>query len=563
MKESQLHYKSMFTLKFPPNVIEYDYWGKIVKKIGSWVFQKFSCEYDCTGIISSWLFTGGKWSPPNARLIKAETKIADLSNNPNLPPNYWAFRLEHPDNSFSHRIWRTDIALTYNENASLNVVIKIFFYISSGYIGPEPPLPTPTAPSIIKSLFILSNDNVFVGSQQLSRAPIEIRAGDGRDLVKRIIDKNRLCPIILIRPDLNNNINLNLIKLSKVLLGNAVIYFLSDNDEYSEIQYFTTGNFAQYNCPCNCVKIYQPQINYKNANDSKRHRFFKLDNRINTEELVKIIIQGVFRIYNIPFNDFVTCIEDIIWKEREHRISELRKTRSQQEDQEFISLLDLENKNLTTQSNLLKKQVHDFEEENITLQMEIDNSESIAKYQIDQLNQVIISQQKNQSQSNHPIQIYEIFRDLPTDLYSVLNKIGKIFEGRIVILQEAFESAREADFSDIHSSWELLWAMSTTLWELYFSEETDTANIITQFRCQSGYDLTLTESKLTKNDSRLMKQRLRQFNGKTIDITPHAKIDKIKSLRIHYYPDKIDKIIVIGHCGNHLETYGTKRRKEK
>ena len=51
-------------------------------------------------------------------------------------------------------------------------------------------------------------------------------------------------------------------------------------------------------------------------------------------------------------------------------------------------------------------------------------------------------------------------------------------------------------------------------------------------------------------------------NGKERDITPHVKAgNKARLLRVHFCVDQDEKQIIIGHCGDHLDTYGTRRRR--
>ena len=51
-----------------------------------------------------------------------------------------------------------------------------------------------------------------------------------------------------------------------------------------------------------------------------------------------------------------------------------------------------------------------------------------------------------------------------------------------------------------------------------------------------------------------------------VDITPHVKWNnKTQYLRVHFFVEHDEKAetrrIIIGHCGDHLDTYGTKRRR--
>jgi hypothetical protein len=53
-----------------------------------------------------------------------------------------------------------------------------------------------------------------------------------------------------------------------------------------------------------------------------------------------------------------------------------------------------------------------------------------------------------------------------------------------------------------------------------------------------------------------------RYDGQDVDITPHVKWGNRvpKLLRVHFYVDRQKGKLVIGHCGDHLDTYGTRRR---
>ena len=104
--------------------------------------------------------------------------------------------------------------------------------------------------------------------------------------------------------------------------------------------------------------------------------------------------------------------------------------------------------------------------------------------------------------------------------------------------------------------------MATTLHSLVFSEKAKSANFQGRFKDLTGLDQSMTEGKMTKNDNKLMARRRQIYEGRQIDITPHLKygVDDPKLLRIHFFVDEEKSRFVVGHCGGHLDTYGTRRR---
>ena len=59
----------------------------------------------------------------------------------------------------------------------------------------------------------------------------------------------------------------------------------------------------------------------------------------------------------------------------------------------------------------------------------------------------------------------------------------------------------------------------------------------------------------------LMKMRERSYGGRTVDISAHIKGRSQKNtFRLHFYIDRENELIVIGHAGCHMKTAGSHRR---
>lgn len=72
---------------------------------------------------------------------------------------------------------------------------------------------------------------------------------------------------------------------------------------------------------------------------------------------------------------------------------------------------------------------------------------------------------------------------------------------------------------------------------------------------------SLKKSGQTKKNGKMMDKRSVEFDGKEYGMQMHVKGRNPKiGFRLYCEPDKERGIIVIGHCGHHLETAGTARR---
>ena len=104
--------------------------------------------------------------------------------------------------------------------------------------------------------------------------------------------------------------------------------------------------------------------------------------------------------------------------------------------------------------------------------------------------------------------------------------------------------------------------MAVNLWPLYFESHDEEGAIDSRYQAESGYELAFHESSMTNNNASLKKLRERSYDGRTVDITPHVKGKcgkRDSKFRVHFCVDNEKKLLVIGHCGAHLETAGTRK----
>jgi hypothetical protein len=150
---------------------------------------------------------------------------------------------------------------------------------------------------------------------------------------------------------------------------------------------------------------------------------------------------------------------------------------------------------------------------------------------------------------------------LPCSLVDVLDLAARLYEDRIFIADEARKSARASGFTDLNTAWRALRAIAIHLHEVYGTG----CDIEAEFRNLSGFEVALSESSATKADRDLYRQRMRKVGSRFVYSGGHVKIGHRppQLLRIHYvYPPEA-KTIEIWHCGDHLETAGSKRGRGK
>lgn len=152
---------------------------------------------------------------------------------------------------------------------------------------------------------------------------------------------------------------------------------------------------------------------------------------------------------------------------------------------------------------------------------------------------------------------YQIPDSIPTTISELLECIEKGYPNKIVVLEEARESARGFEVKDINKAYKLIKSIPDVLHDLMFNRDGDKR---AKYADSTGFDLSMTESKMTKGDKNLAKLRVRNYNGVEIDINAHVGFGNKNPnmLRVHFFVSPSDRKIIIGHCGDHLDNFSTK-----
>ena len=156
--------------------------------------------------------------------------------------------------------------------------------------------------------------------------------------------------------------------------------------------------------------------------------------------------------------------------------------------------------------------------------------------------------------------VAECLQVIPRDLADLLKLARSIWPDRIVVLPEAMDSAKSYD-GNLAEEWDIVRGAATALYGLLFEDDDCEGRVADEFQRRTGYELTFSESSATRARADLMKMRERNYGGRTVDISAHIKGRSQKNtFRLHFYIDRENELIVIGHAGCHMKTAGSHRR---
>jgi len=555
---AQMHFACEFDLAPAPG--KATAWSDVVKGIRAWIVQKTGA-YEALGL--PWFYSGGKWKPQSASRVLVATERV-VGKGTGSAPQYWALRYEHPCEEIPFRQWRTDIGVACLGDGRYHFWLATIHWILPGYIGEEPPAPIPTSPGVVAMVLRSRLWTATAGSEILRPEPVLLAEGQGAAFEARLIDPERRCPIKLVSRDgASGQPMVNGERLARLLAGAATVQVAATPGVDREVEWFLPWAFR---CSNGTVRVYQPLVRLNLEADARRHRFFARDRieALSAEAVEDMIVRGLVRRSRAFSADGVISIDDVVGKRRELRLAELRETAS---DQSLKELVQLQGEYLTALES---------DKAGLTARVsELEGGRELAELELIELDERLAAlayerdlYRGKASEAEVRTRILEQRSDprlmvtLPGSLAEVVVRIQQLWPERIVFTERARLSAKRASFTDVGTAWKCLRSMAVVLHDLIFGGEQYSGTLEQAFLERTGFELTLTETKQTKRDKKLMALREQMYRGEEIDITPHVKYGskEPKCLRVHYHAHMRDRALVVGHCGDHLDTYGSQWR---
>ena len=552
--QTYTHFRTVFDVS--PAVPMDNAWAALVRQVRAWIARN---EKDP---IKGFFFKVGVWTGPPPKRAKVETRV--LYEGDSATPEMWAVRYEHADGDVKSRSWTTNIAITQVNQREWRFAVELTHRLKLGFVGKEPAAPQPSSPKLIKELIESPHWVSRIGSVRLSLAPRILAVGRANEFVLLLKDPQRQVPVVLVSCDRRTDVpKLDAGAMARALAGTAIVYHAESPECDLELEHFLPKSFRS---PNGTVRIYAPGADLSQEWTSTRHRFFtakEIDGE-GDEEIIGQIVRALTRSDGWRgIQSSVTSIDDIEARTRERRLAELRAagTSSVKEKQEMLDLFMIDNKALLAANCGLKQDLKaEFE-------MRQGSEDNLARrdYELKQARVSVDDARTKAAADRDALQAVLGLTEWPMEVAEVAKLAVQLGSGRLVLTDEAVRSLEKSDFAKSSEAptviWRCLRAMADDLHDLVL-QKLQTQQVAEEFKKRSKFDLTWTESKETKRDAKLMALRKIVHNGKKRDITPHVKFgNKAQLLRVHFCVDQDKKQIIIGHCGDHLDTYGTRRRR--
>lgn len=555
--EHELHYRCAFELISSERCEKS--WADVIRLIRNWVSARIPQEQS-QPLHGAWFFGGGDWRAPNSPRLSIKTERC-LGNGRDDIPQYWAMRYEHPDSDVTTRQWRTDIGVSVTGGHRLAFSLSTIHWLLPGFLGPEPPSPLPSAPRIVSNLVTSRSWEARAGSEKLTAVPFPLRDGHADLLLQHLRDAGRPCPLVLIAKDfVSSEALIDPKKLANLLAGTAVVWESESSWVDKELEQLLGREFSCWN---GMVRVYQPQVNLQSIADARRHRYFdKRDiESLGPQKTYELLVRGIVRRSRVFMPSLITDVDDVHSKNVAADLGQRFKN-AERGSKEWIALLEDDNKRLAEELKQQEDLVEQYEEENASLRESTEDAEEQVarfRYELDQAATRVQEAESVRSALSAKASVLNSISDLPNSTLGVLDLVQKIYPDRICFTEKARRSANEANLKNFNIAWKCLKSMATTLHELHFEMKLPFREIAQRFRASTGFEVAIGESETTRANRRLHSKRTETYKGRLIDISPHVKYgrDPGNCLRVHYYADPTEKLIIVGHCGAHLDTVRT------
>lgn len=553
---TNLHYQASFDVR--PKDGSPDAWRSLVKTVRAWMRDRSGLGDE---LGQSWFYTYGSCKHPTILNQFVETN-REIGEGTSDQPQFWAARMQIQDKSAPERYWRTDIGVIARDSAEFTVGVTVTNFIRPGYLGPEPIPPSFSAPKIVKSL-LADYWMPHSGDLPLTNGPLRFGVKDVPDVLQLLASTERRCPIVWVTREKTYLDPLVVPHgLSKKIAGAAAILVSEDGEAESALIDALPYRFRAKD---GMVRIYLPGVQLDAEGDSGRHRYYSKNQieDLGPSQVAVEIIRALTRRMDLGRHDAVFTLEDVQDRHRRNRLRQLREAHVPGVEYELIELFEADNKRLD-------EKVDELQKENEQLEFDLElarESERRAKDQEAIATSARVQAEKQLGLAQKALEAIAHFRKLPETVLECVEMIAELHPQRIVFTDRAFATAKDAEFNDVKSDigdvWSMLWALATDLHDLSFNQSLERRQLEQEFKSRSGCDISFTESDTTRSNPKLMAQRQFNYNGRELSMEPHAKLDRSdrkRYLRVHFAVDKESGLIVVNHCGDHLENAATRKR---
>lgn len=566
------------------------------------------CETTQAECYASLAFAMGEFEAECEQSFLATKALIDKG----LYPEYWAMEYIEKDSSEWYRKWITNIGISADSSNSYIVNVRVSISDDPSFLFETPRIPPRNTPRFIADMLDIPDCITRAGNIVLSSEPKIITAATIDAFINSLTSDNRTIPLIVVSAirNLPGQYPIDVKSFARKIRGSAVVYRIDNSDYQTRNAYhrvFEPDTPAfDYRINSGCMRVFFPGVDLNDPEGARRHHYFTQDKLDKTDErqISNDICGALTRMYQrkqdealdprsvdalinrLKRNELVQRFHELEAQRKEERIepvnlaglhteAELKKAIKQKEDEyqeklassesfynEYIAELENDIKQLSSDSDAteLQSQIESLIDE----QQRLKSTIAANQHAVAELESRATRAEDEAVTAKQQSDLLRATRQFPKTPCEALEFAKQAFPNRLFIHEEAIKSAQGFTSKATDEVFDIMRCLAVSLWPKYFEDKDSATKAGLEFQNETGYEVTFHESSTTNKDNRLMRERQLSYDGRAIDISPHIKGhsgNRNAPLRVHFCVDRETQLIVVGHCGAHKETAGTKYQR--
>ena len=471
-------------------------------------------------------------------------------------PHLYALRYTHPDRDIQGRQWVTEIGLRRESDGDhIRCTVVVRTEEMSARIDQSIQV---TRPGVIAEL--VNSCPLVQETYNGSVIPMDMDLAE--TLNHWIDDEKRIHPLVIISPTPAGTYLLNDERLSSLLVGLAYVICIPVNFDTYRLSRTVGEQYAPWHGAVSIIfptrRIFDRLLAYGKKLLPNQLEDIPADMNKRESEVLSILTHysnsSISRQHISP-----EVVQEVTVRRELRRRREVAFKTGEQS--EYISLLEEENTGLDKQIKGLETKLREAEDRSDSLELALEEKEDekrTLQYDKDSLVAQLASAESRKAQVygdstseklKDPLANLGAGRATPKECLAI---VSCLYPTRIFVLDTAWKSADDSvTFRETAKAFDLLWKMVNDYWEKMTNGKGDI-----EAGKVFGNAFAARESETVENNSTARNLRTFEYNGEQILMMRHLKLGNkdsaAETLRIHFYWDSERRIIVIGHCGPHL-----------
>lgn len=552
------HYQTCIYVRYAPEIShKHTVFYSIQNRLKSWITKKerLSRIWNCQADFQKEFMRQSEYTFPSNNTCV--TEVHEVVNEQLTTYDMWAMRYTEYK---TEQNWITEVGLRRIDKDTCLVHVKLSYNLGRFYLGSQTQ-PLPSVPRFITQLIADGRHQIFLANEEnAAKLPIQsgfLKVSTSKDLTilydQLIFSCLRGYVIIVVNgdfkaEDLARRLHIGLTINNRIeehgVQSKALVVYIKKCDEVKKA---LDEIPIEYRVPFNHARVFYP------VEESSNDRALSCDAMMASRIEVVSSLLSAFVLHNresIKTPEEVSHINtlDLARKHEETQVPDTKVGESVESLKELIDDLFKE----------LEDNKKDYTKELTKQAQETERYKNRAGILAD-----VVEEKKREITAAYNQNKTLASLAYPGSLVDIMSFFAKLFPQRIIIHEDAIVSAQKyTSFKEFSRAWDVMAAISTTLYSMKYESEDSLINE-SDFKNATGFEITMSESRMTSRDANLANQRKRNYNGKIYDISPHIKwgTKPPKCLRLHFAFVEEEKKIMIGYFGEHLDNYSTRKLK--